>query len=138
MRRQTSFSFFLIASALFLGLAIAMPLSASAQAAQADQETVPYDKELLRLAEVMGALHSLRPLCGYQDVPDWRQRMISLLDVETQQGNRRRLFIEHFNRGYRGFSSTYRVCTPAARLAMKQYVSEGQALISSVTDRYSR
>ncbi len=98
----------------------------------------PYDKDLQRLAEILGALHALRPLCGETDDPSWRDRMIALLDVETDQGNRRRLFIERFNQGFRGFSSTYRTCTPAARLSMKQYVSEGSALIRDVTTRFSR
>ncbi|MBO0345504.1 TIGR02301 family protein [Roseibium sp. CAU 1637] len=121
-----------------LTLGIGLLTLPDASRAQTTEDTVPYDDELMRLAEVMGALHSLQPMCGPDEAPTWRDRMIALLDVETEPGNRRRRYIEHFNQGYRGFSSTYRTCTPAARLAMKQYVSEGQTLIRNVTGRFSR
>lgn len=98
----------------------------------------PYEQQLMRLAEVLGALHSLRPLCGEHDQPDWRQRMVMLLDAETEPGNRRRRYIERFNQGYRGFSSTYRTCTDSARLAMEHYMQEGQTLIAEVLNQYSR
>ncbi len=92
----------------------------------------------MRLSEVLGALHFLRPLCGHEDTPSWRDQMTTFLDAETLDENRRRRFIERFNQGHRGFSSVYRSCTPSARLAMEQYVSEGSTLIRDVTSRYGR
>ncbi|MTH96181.1 TIGR02301 family protein [Roseibium sp. RKSG952] len=98
----------------------------------------PYEQQLMRLSEVMGALHFLRPLCDFEDAPTWRQNMEALLLAETGDENRRRKFIERFNQGYRGFSAVYRVCTPTARAAMAQYVDEGVDLITDVTSRYGR
>lgn len=92
----------------------------------------------MRLAEVLGALDVLRPLCGSADTPSWRDQMQSLLEAETDEANQRRRYIERFNQGHRGFASVYRNCTPSARLAMEQYVTEGQKLISDVTGRYGR
>lgn len=101
-------------------------------------EEPPFEQDLMRLAEVMGALHFLRPLCGASDAPTWRQNMEALLLAETDDENRRRRFIERFNQGYRGFSAVYRDCTSAARIAMTQYISEGETLIADVTSRYGR
>lgn len=108
----------------------------SAQQATADEP--PYEQQLMRLSEIFGALHFLRPLCKENDVPSWRDRMEDFLDAETLDENRRRRFIERFNQGYRGFSVAYRECTDTARLAMAQYLSEGETIISDVTSRYGR
>ncbi|WP_246476272.1 TIGR02301 family protein [Roseibium litorale] len=113
-------------------------LTASPLAAQTERETPPYEAGLMRLAEILGALDVLRPLCGNRDTPGWRDQMQSLLEAEAEEPNRRRRFVERFNQGYRGFASVYRNCTPSARLAMEQYVAEGQKLISDVTGRYGR
>lgn len=98
----------------------------------------PYEQQLMRLSEIFGALHFLRPLCGKTDTPSWRDQMEDFLDAETLDENRRRRFIERFNQGYRGFSVAYRECTDAARIAMAQYLSEGETIISDVTSRYGR
>lgn len=98
----------------------------------------PFEPELMRLSEIFGALHFLRPLCGEQDSPSWRDRMEDFLDAETLDENRRRRFIERFNQGYRGFSVAYRECTDAARIAMTQYLAEGEIIIGDVTSRYGR
>jgi uncharacterized protein (TIGR02301 family) len=98
----------------------------------------PYEQQLMRLSEIFGALHFLRPLCEQADTPAWRDRMEDFLDAETLDENRRRRFIERFNQGYRGFSVAYKECTEAARIAMGQYLSEGGVIISDVTSRYGR
>jgi uncharacterized protein (TIGR02301 family) len=98
----------------------------------------PYEQQLMRLAEIFGALHFLRPLCQENDDPSWRDQMEDFLDAETVDENRRRRFIERFNQGYRGFSVAYRECTGAARLAMGQYLTEGETIIGDVTSRYGR
>ncbi|CTQ52770.1 hypothetical protein LP7551_01290 [Roseibium album] len=98
----------------------------------------PYEQQLMRLSEIFGALHFLRPLCEQADTPAWRDRMEDFLDAETLDENRRRRFIERFNQGYRGFSVAYKECTEAARIAMGQYLSEGEVIISDVTSRYGR
>lgn len=92
----------------------------------------------MRLSEIFGALQFLRPLCNENDEPNWRDQMEDFLDAETIDENRRRRFIERFNQGYRGFSVSYSTCTNAARLAIGQYLSEGEKIISDVTSRYGR
>lgn len=107
--------------------------------AQAVSENAPpFEQQLMRLSEIFGALHFLRPLCDETDTPSWRDQMEDFLDAETIDENRRRRFIERFNQGYRGFSVAYTDCTDAARLAMGQYLVEGETIISDVTSRYGR
>ncbi|WP_208999219.1 TIGR02301 family protein [Roseibium sediminis] len=112
--------------------------ASSGQTQARRDDAPPYEQDLMRLSEILGALHFLRPLCGAEDSPSWRTQMEDLLESETEDENRRRRFIERFNQGYRGFSAIYRDCTPSARLAMGQYIEEGGAIVTRVTSRFSR
>jgi uncharacterized protein (TIGR02301 family) len=116
---------------------LTVPHNAFAQDA-GGADAPPYEPQLMRLSEIFGALHYLRPLCGESDTPSWRERMEDFLDAETRDENRRRRFIERFNQGYRGFSIAYQECTGAARLAMAQYLEQGETIITDVTSRYGR
>lgn len=49
----------------------------------------PYEPQLLRLAEMMGALAYLRDLCAAGDGDDWRDKMTVLLNAEAPSGARR-------------------------------------------------
>lgn len=100
------------------------------------QPPAPFDGNLQRLAEIMGALHYLRPLCGAKDGQKWRSEVQALIDAEAPTGERRARMIASFNRGYRGFQQTYRTCTPAADLAIRRYLEEGSRIAREVTARY--
>jgi uncharacterized protein (TIGR02301 family) len=45
--------------------------------------------------------------------------------------------IAGFNRGYNGFQQTYRVCTPAANVAIRRYIKEGVKISRDLTARYA-
>lgn len=115
---------------------LAIALIAAAFAAQpARAADSPFEGQLLRLAEILGSLHYLRNLCG-ESGHDWRARMEALLEVENPDEARRARFIERFNRGYRGFETTYATCTPSAVEAIKRYMREGEALTRDTASRY--
>ena len=114
--------------ALLLGLA--MP-------ARAVESTSPFQADLERLSEILGALHYLRTICGANEGQKWRNEMQALVDAEAPSGDRRARMIAHFNRGYRGYQQTYRTCTPAADLVIRRYLEEGSKLIRDVTARYA-
>lgn len=97
----------------------------------------PYDGDLVRLAEILGALHYLRALCGANEGQKWRDEMQALLDAETPNGDRRSRMVVSFNRGYRVFQQTYRTCTPAAGVAVQRYLDEGAKISREITARYS-
>src|SRR3954464_15367925 len=50
---------------------------------------VPYDADLLRLTEIMGALHFLVQLCEGEGASQWRDQMAALLDAEQPDDQRR-------------------------------------------------
>ena len=115
-----------------LTLLLCLALPARAQPAPA-----PFDGDLARLAEIMGALHYLRAVCGAREGQKWRNEMQALIDAETPDGERRRKIVAGFNRGYRGFQQTYRTCTPAADLAIRRYLEEGAKIAREITARYA-
>jgi len=100
------------------------------------QPPAPYDGNLQRLAEIMGALHYLRALCGANDGQKWRSEVQALIDAEAPTGERRTRMIASFNRGYRGFQQSYRTCTPAADIVIRRYLEEGSRIAREVTARY--
>jgi uncharacterized protein (TIGR02301 family) len=124
-------------AAILLCLA-ASPAWAQSQPTPPDAgPTAPFDNDLARLAEILGALHYLRPVCGAKDGQRWRNEMQELLDAEAPHGERRRKFVASFNRGYRGFQQTYRTCTPAASIAIRRYLEEGARISRDIGARYA-
>src|SRR6266571_4515783 len=115
----------LIIAALISAVAATIPARAQAPA--------PFDGNLQRLAEIMGALHYLRALCGANEGQKWRNEMQALIDAEAPNGERRRMIVASFNRGYRGFQQTYRTCTPAANIAIRRYLDEGAKIAREIT-----
>jgi uncharacterized protein (TIGR02301 family) len=113
-----------------IGLAL-MALPARAQA------PAPFDSNLQRLAEIMGALHYLRGICGANEGQKWRNEMQAIVDAEAPTGERRTRIIASFNRGYRGYQQSYRTCTPAADLVIRRYLEEGSKIAREMTARYA-
>jgi uncharacterized protein (TIGR02301 family) len=105
--------------------------------AQGGAGVAPFDGSLQRLAEILGALHYLRGICGANEGQKWRNEMQSLIDAEVPSGDRRARMIANFNRGYRGFQQTYRTCTPAANLVIRRYLEEGSKIAREMTARYA-
>jgi uncharacterized protein (TIGR02301 family) len=111
--------------------------AASGPARAVDIGVAPYDGDLQRLSEILGALQYLRAVCGSNEGQKWRAEMQSLLDAEAPTGERRNRMMVSFNRGYRGFQQTYRTCTPAANVAIRRYLAEGAKIAREITARYA-
>jgi uncharacterized protein (TIGR02301 family) len=112
-------------------------LAALALPARAAQPAAPFDGDLQRLAEILGALHYLRGICGANDGQKWRSQMQALVAAEAPNGERRDRMVASFNRGYRGFQQTYRACTPSADLVIRRYLEEGSKIAREITARYA-
>ncbi|MFK8253650.1 TIGR02301 family protein [Ancylobacter terrae] len=121
----------LLAAVLFL-----VPLADAAQAQQTEGAPPPYEAEMSQLAELMGALHYLRPLCGAKEGNRWRDEMQALIDAEQPSEARRSRLIAAFNRGYTSYQQVYRTCTPSAELAGRRYLDEGARLSRDIATRY--
>jgi uncharacterized protein (TIGR02301 family) len=100
-------------------------------------ETPPvYEGEMSRLAEILGALHYLRPLCGTKDGSRWRNEMSGMIEAEAPPAERRDRLIASFNRSYVAYEQTYRTCTPAADVAIRRFLDEGARLSREIATRY--
>jgi uncharacterized protein (TIGR02301 family) len=104
--------------------AIPARLPAPDQKAKVTETPPAYEQEMARLAEILGALHYLRPLCGSQDGSRWRNEMQGLIETEQAPPERRDRMIASFNRSYIAYEQTYRTCTPAAGVAIRRYLDE--------------
>lgn len=100
-------------------------------------QPAPYDHDLQRLSEILGALHFLRAVCGSNEGQKWRNEAQALIDAEAPNGERHDAMVASFNRGYRGFQQSYRSCTPAATVAIHRYLTEGAGIAREITARYA-
>ena len=62
---------------------------AASPALAAPPEVRPYDDKLMRISEILGAVHYLRELCGANEGQTWRDRMRELVDAEGSSALRR-------------------------------------------------
>ncbi len=111
--------------------------TAPATTAPAAQQPAPYDADLQRLAEILGALHFLRGICGSNEGQKWRNEAQALIDAEAPSGDRHDQMVASFNRGYRGFQQSYHSCTPAAAVVIRRYLTEGAHIAREITARYA-
>ncbi len=99
--------------------------------------TAPYDRDIQRLSEILGALHFLRGICGTNEGQKWRSEAQALIEAEAPSGERHDQMVSSFNRGYRSFQQSYRTCTPAADFAIRRYLEEGAKIAREITARYA-
>lgn len=104
-------------------VALCMPVLTAQAPAPGDAK--PYDDRLVRLSEILGAVHFLRELCGADEGQVWRERMRELIEAEGSTAVRRIRLTRSFNQGYHSYSRTYKSCTPTAQTAISRFLSEG-------------
>ena len=118
--------------ALVAGLTVVLGANGLRAQVPAAGETKPYDDRLLRLSEVLGAVHFLRELCGNNDGMLWRDRMQELINAEGASPTRRLKLTRAFNTGYRSYSRTYATCTPSAQTAIARFLAEGSEIAENL------
>lgn len=92
----------------------------------------PYDPKLMRLSEILGAIHYLRELCGANEGQAWRDKMQVILKSEGTSEARRAKFARSFNQGYQSYSRTYQSCTPTAKTAIARFLTEGATIAETM------
>ena len=110
--------------------------AASPTPAQSDAPP-PYEPQLLRLAELTGALAYLRDLCGDNDGASFRGKFADLVGAEGTTDARKESLAGAFNRGFRDYELTYRACTPIAREIVARFLDEASRIAKDVATRYS-
>lgn len=103
---------------------------------RAQETPPPYEPQLMRLAEIMGALAWLRDLCGAQDGAAWRTRMEQLLDAEHPSAERRERLAGAFNRGFADYRRMQRACNAHSEAIMTRFLDEGARITRDVSGRY--
>lgn len=119
-------------AAVVLALCLAAPAAAQSRATADDR---PYDDQLMRLSEILGAVHYLRELCGAAEGQLWRDEMRKLVKVEGTTAIRRAKLVKGFNKGYRGYRRTYRSCTEPARQAVERFMEEGEQIVATLVQK---
>ncbi|HSZ65671.1 MAG TPA: TIGR02301 family protein [Xanthobacteraceae bacterium] len=114
-----------------------LPATAGPTTPPPQDQPAPYDRDLQRLSEILGALHFLRGICGSNEGQKWRDEAQTLIEAEAPNGDRHDQMVASFNRGYRGFQQSYRTCTPAADTVIRRYLEEGAKLARDITARYA-
>jgi uncharacterized protein (TIGR02301 family) len=104
---------------------------------QARTQPAPYDHDLQRLSEMLGALHFLRGICNSNEGQRWRNEAQALIDAEAPSGKRHDDMVASFNRGYSGFQN-YRTCTSVADVMIRHYLEEGAKIARDITARYAQ
>ena len=116
-----------------VALAACLALAAGTALGQgAAGDARPYDDKLLRLTEILGAVHYLRELCGANDGQKWRDHMKELVDNEGATALRRARLTRGFNNGYRSYSRTYSVCSASAQTAIARFLTEGAEIADTL------
>jgi uncharacterized protein (TIGR02301 family) len=113
---------------LFLNGATAFAQATQRPVIADDPDARPYDAQIYRLSEILGAVHYLRALCGADENQIWRKEMHNLVSAEGTNAFRRAELVAHFNKGYRGYARTYRTCTKPALLAIKNFMEQGGSI----------
>lgn len=113
----------LTAAIIMLGSFLSATAPMSAGAAPAGEQRV-YDARLMRLAEILGAIHYLRELCSGDDGQTWRNAVDQLVKTEGTTALRRATIAQRFNLGYRSYRRTYRKCTPSANTTIARFFKE--------------
>lgn len=132
---------------LLLSLGMTMPLASQLGAQPSvksvppppaqDEKPAPYDNQMARLSEILGAVQYLRTLCPATGSEEWRKAMSDLLAADTaNEPQRKQRMTAAFNRGYRTFAAVHTACTPAAIAAEEKYRIEGATLAQEIASRF--
>lgn len=87
-----------------------------------------YRADMVRLAEVLGAVHLLRERCGAREGQMWRRKMLEMLDIEASRKQERDMLINHFNKSYYAMRVNHSRCSMRTISEMNAYIDEGASL----------
>lgn len=96
----------------------------------------PYQRQMERLAEIMGSLYFLQPLCQ-ANPEDWRTQMSDLIALDEPDEDRRQRLAGAFNSGYTAFARFHRACTPAAKEALTRLLTEAEKTARDIHTRFA-
>lgn len=98
--------------------------------APATAQTMP--AEMFRLAEVLGAVHHLRTVCGTREGQLWRNKMIEMLGAVGPTDKDRQELIARFNDAFHGTRNRYSSCSRSAAAQSDKLFEEGQRIAAEL------
>lgn len=106
------------AAAGLVVLALALPAPAFAA----------FPPKTIQLAEILGAVHHLRDVCGANEGQLWRNKMIEMIAVlQPKEADRQRL-VKHFNDSFYRYRNAYPRCTATAATQSDKLMQDGQRI----------
>ena len=96
----------------------------------------PYEPQMERLAEILGSLYFLNPLCKPGGT-DWRAQLSDLVRLDQPDEDRQQRLYGAFNNGFNAYSRLYRSCTQSASEALARLLIEAEATARDIHARYS-
>lgn len=128
IRKMSGFGTSALASA-----ALALVLTFGGAPARADE----MQDGLVRLSEILGAVHHLREICGANEGALWRNKMIDMLNVAALDADGRQRLISHFNDAYFQALKAFPDCSASAAAKSNALFDEAHRLAARLagTDR---
>lgn len=96
----------------------------------------PYEPQMERLAEILGSLYFLNPLCKPGGT-DWRSQLSDLVRLDQPDDDRQQRLYGAFNTGFNAYSRLYRTCTTSASEALARLLIEAEATARDIHARYA-
>jgi uncharacterized protein (TIGR02301 family) len=96
----------------------------------------PYEAQMERLAEILGSLYFLQPLCQSGTV-DWRAQMSDLITLDEPDDDRRQRLTGAFNGGYSAYARLYRECTASAGASLRRLLGEAESIARDIHSHYA-
>jgi uncharacterized protein (TIGR02301 family) len=126
---------FAVRTRIRLSLAAIAALFAT-QTARAADNPPPFESDLMRFSEIVGAVAYLDLLCDPGVDGPWRAKMAALIAAQAMSEDERRRTVDRYNRGYRTFASIHRTCSDQTRSVLKQYLTEGAEIANRIDERF--
>jgi uncharacterized protein (TIGR02301 family) len=118
----------------FLAIALIIVIPVAQAATHNGPGSRSYERNLLRLSEILGAIHHLRAICNANEGQLWRKKMVELLETEAPSPQRRTALVDRFNQGYRSHQLTFTTCTKKATSRVQKFVKEGATLATEIAN----
>jgi uncharacterized protein (TIGR02301 family) len=96
----------------------------------------PYEPQMERLAEILGSLYFLAPLCGPTS-EDWRAELAELVKLDQPDEDRQQRLYGAFNSGFSAYSRLYRSCTASAGEALTRLLMEAEGTARDIHTRFA-
>ena len=121
MSRFGTFSGLRLIKAGLLVLVLALPAPGAAANAALPAKAV-------HLAEILGAVHHLRDICGANEGQLWRNKMIEMIGVLAPSDADRQRLVKSFNDSFYRYRNTYPACTSTAARQGDKLMQDGRRL----------